>query len=35
MNKTLDKYYCTFEGCGFSSNDEEEFKKHVVVEHLK
>lgn len=31
---TSDKYYCSFEGCGYSSEDKEEFKKHVG-EHLK
>jgi len=27
-------YHCSFKDCGFSSDDKEEFKKHVV-EHLK
>ena len=30
----LDKYYCSFEECGFSTDDKEEFKKHIG-EHLK
>ncbi len=31
---TSDKYYCSFKDCGFSTENKEEFKKHVG-DHLK
>lgn len=33
MNQ-LDKYFCTFVDCGFSTNDKQKFKEHVG-KHLK